>query len=129
MVNDHISDLIIQIKNAGNAGKDTLVVSKTKMKEAILGALVRAGFIKSFEQKGKKTVNLEISLMKQDGGPRITNVQRMSHLSKRLYSKVSDLKPVRNGFGALIISTPKGVLTDREAKKQNVGGEPLFKIW
>ena len=129
MVNDQISDLIIQIKNAGNAGKDTLVVSKTKMKEAILGALVRAGFIKSFEQKGKKVVKLEVTLLKQDGGPRITDVERVSHLSKRVYSKVTDLKPVRNGFGALVISTPKGILTDREAKKEKVGGEPLFKIW
>ena len=129
MINDHISDLITQIKNAGNAGKDTLVVSKTKMKEAILGALVRAGFIKSFEQKGKKTVKLEITLLKQDGGPRITDVQRVSHLSKRVYAKVADMKPVRNGFGALIISTPNGVLTDREAKKQNVGGEVLAHVW
>lgn len=129
MVNDHISDLITQIKNAGNAGKDTLTVSATNMKEAILGALVRAGFIKSFEKKGKKAVKLEIMLMKQDGGPRIQGVERVSKLSKRLYSKVADLQPIRNGFGALIISTPNGVLTDREAKKQNVGGEPLFKIW
>lgn len=129
MINDHISDLVIQLKNAGNSGKDSLTVSSTKMKEAVLATLARAGFIKSYEKKGKKVAKLEVSLMKVDGAPRIQGAERISKLSKRVYAKASEIRPVRNGFGALILTTPKGILTDKEAKKQNVGGEPLFRIW
>ncbi len=130
MVNDHISDLIIQMKNAGDAGKDSFAISHSKMKEAILEALKRTGFIGGFEKKGKGAVKqLEVSLLKVDGEARIQGVERMSKLSKRVYAKSKDLNPVRQGFGALIITTPNGVLTEKEAKKQNVGGEPLFKIW
>ena len=130
MINDHIADLIVRMKNAGDAGKDTLTVSYSKMKEGILETLKRSGFIAGFEKKGKKVMkDIEISLLKVGSQAKIQGVDRMSKLSKRIYSKAKDLKPIRNGFGALILTTPKGIMTEKEAKKQNVGGEPLFKIW
>jgi len=130
MVTDHISDLIIQMKNAGDAGKDSLSISHSKMKEGILETLKRGGFIKGFEIKGKDAKkSIDISLAEIEGDTRIQGVERMSKLSKRTYVKAKDLKQVKNGFGALIISTPKGIMSEKEARKENVGGEPLFKIW
>jgi small subunit ribosomal protein S8 len=130
MVTDHISDLIIQMKNAGDAGKESLSISHSKMKEGILQTLKRAGFIKDFEIKGKDAKkSIDISLAQIEGDTRIAGVERMSKLSKRTYVKAKDLKPVKNGFGALIVSTPKGIMSEKEARKENVGGEPLFKIW
>ena len=61
--------------------------------------------------------------------PKLHGVQRISKYSKRVYQKAKDLKPVRNNFGSLILTTPKGILTDKEARKEKVGGEALFKIW
>jgi small subunit ribosomal protein S8 len=130
MVNDPISDLIIRIKNGSTAGKDTVSVSYSKVKDAIAQVLQKEGFLKSVEKKGKTvTSSLEVGLVYEDTKPKVQGVERVSKLSKRVYVGSADIKPVRNGFGRLIISTPKGILTDAQARKQKVGGEALFKIW
>ncbi len=131
MVNDPIADFIIRIKNANTAGKDTVVVSHSKVKEAIATVLHKEGYLKSVEKKQGKTAvaSLEVGLVYEGGKPRIQGVERVSKLSKRMYLGAGDIKPVRNGYGRLILTTPKGVLTDKEARKQKVGGEALFKIW
>jgi small subunit ribosomal protein S8 len=131
MVTDPVSDLIVRIKNANDAGKESLTISYSKMKEAIANVLSEQGFVKEVNApKGKKVQKtLEIGLVYENGKGKVQGIQRISKLSKRVYQGVKDLKPVRNGFGSLILSTPKGILTDKQAQKEKVGGEALFKIW
>lgn len=130
MVNDKISNLIIKLKNAGNAGKSSVSVPHSKFTEAVLELLKKENFIKDFAKKGKKIIKtLEVELLYVDSEPRITDVERVSKLSRRVYKGVKKITPVRNGFGILVMTTPKGILSDKSAKKEGVGGEALFKIW
>jgi len=131
MVIDPISDLIIRIKNASEAGKPSLVLPYSKFKEGVTNVLLKEGYIKSSSSKGKKINRyLELELMyNEDKSPRIKGVERVSKLSKRIYAKAKDIRTFHNGFGNIILSTPKGILTDKDARKEKVGGEILFKIW
>ena len=127
---DPISQIITNIKNANVAGKATTTLPYSKLKESVLAVLKREGFIKDFSTKGKKVAKtLEIEMIYIDGKPRIEGTQQISKNSRRSYTKSKEIKSVLNGYGALILTTPKGILTDREAKKEKVGGEVLFKIW
>ena len=129
MVTDTIGDLIIRIKNANLAKKDSVTLYTSKMKEAICNTLVKSGFIKS-AGKSKNGKMLEIELAyKSDKTPKITGAARISKPSRRVYNNVSDIKMFKGGFGSTIFSTPLGILSDKEAKKNKVGGEALFKIW
>lgn len=130
MVIDSLSNFIIKLKNASHAGKESVNVPYTKMNAAVADILVKEGFVSSVEKKGKKFVaSLDITLRYENKKPAIVGVERVSKFSKRVYTKVKDIVPVKNNFGLLILTTPKGIVTDKEAKKLNVGGEPLFKIW
>jgi small subunit ribosomal protein S8 len=128
---DVIAELINNLKTASAAGKATASFPYSKMRESILVTLEKAGFIKSFSKKGKKVIKtLEVELAYEDDkSPKIQGAQQVSKYSRRLYYKADEIYPVRNGYGSLVITTPKGVMTDREARKEKVGGEPLFKIW
>jgi small subunit ribosomal protein S8 len=93
-------------------------------------ALLKEGYIASVAKKGKKTVKLmEIGLLYTGDGPRVNGSLRLSKPSRRMYFGVEDIKPVRHGYGLLMLSTPEGILSGNEAKKKKVGGEALFKIW
>ncbi len=130
MVIDPISDLLVRIKNASDARKESLVFPYSKLKESIANVLQKEGYIKSVAKKGKKVNKfIEIELLYADNKPRVQGVERVSKLSKRIYAKAGDLRVWKNGYGNIILSTPKGILTEMEAKKANVGGEVLFKIW
>ena len=127
---DTISNMIIQIKNAGNAGHDNTAVSYSKLKHSVADVLKKEGFIKDVEvktEKGKKV--LFLSLFIENRIPKIKGIQRISKPSKRVYKKFSEIRSVKNGYGALIISTSKGVMSGREAKRASLGGEALFTIW
>ncbi|MFA5651816.1 MAG: 30S ribosomal protein S8 [Candidatus Paceibacterota bacterium] len=129
MVTDIIGGFIIRIKNANLANKESLSVYTSKNKIAVADALARAGYIKSFSKNSAGKM-LDIVLnYKSDKTPKILGVQRVSKPSRRVYQKSGDIKPFKNGFGTTIISTPAGILTNKEAVKQKVGGEVLFKIW
>lgn len=128
---DKISNLIIGIKNAGAVNKENASVPYSDFKMEIANVLKKEGFIKTASKKGKKTektIEIGIAYLK-DNTPRVINVDRISKPSKRIYLGVNDIRPVKGGKGVLVLSTPKGILTDKEAKAQNVGGEALFKIW
>ena len=116
------------IKNAGRAEHDTVVVPHSKIKLAIAECLVKEGFLKSFAKKTRKGFPvLELILsFKEDGSPKITGVDRISKSSCRVYKGVKEIK---RGYGLTVFSTPKGILTDKQAKKEMVGGEALFKLW
>ncbi len=129
-MHDPIADMLISIKNAGNAGKSTAIVPFSKMKETIAVVLFQNGFIASYAKKGKKVVKtLELGIAFDGKTPRVVNVARVSKPSKRVYIKADEIKLVKNGYGLLVLSTPKGVMTGSEARKAQVGGEALFKIW
>ncbi len=129
-MHDPIADMIIRIKNASDSKKESVVFPHSKLKLAILEVLMKEGFIKSFGKKGKKVAKwIEVVLAYDEGAPRISGVVRMSKTSKRIYQKAKDLKSVRSGSGRLILSTPKGIMTDKQSKEAGVGGEALFKIW
>lgn len=127
---DQIANMLIMIKNASNASHEVVVFPYSKIKHAIATCLVNAGYIAAVT---KKTRNdhpvLEVSLIYTDGSPRIHDLKRVSKPSRRVYFGVHDLRPIKNGRGLTVLSTPKGILTDKEAKKELVGGEALFSIW
>ena len=127
---DPIADMIVRIKNASDSKKESVIFPYSKLKLAILDTLFKEGFIKSFGKKGKKVAKfIGVVLAYEDGMPRIQNIIRVSKTSKRIYHKAKDIKRVKSGIGALILSTAKGIMTDKMAKEANIGGEALFKIW
>ncbi len=127
---DPISDMIVRIKNASDSKKESVVFPYSKLKLAILDVLFKEGLIKSFGKKGKKIAKfIEVGLVYENGSPKIKGVERVSKTSKRVYQKSKDVKKVKSGIGNLILSTPKGIMTDKQAREENVGGEALFKIW
>ncbi len=127
---DKISQLIHNLKVSNLAGKEILSLPHSNYTEEILKTLEKTGYIKSFSKKGKKAIKtLEIELAYEDGKSKIEGVQQISKNSRRLYTSAADVHGVRNGYGILVLTTPKGVMTDAEARKAKVGGEPLFKMW
>ena len=127
---DTISNFIIKLKNAGNAGLENVSVPFSNLKLSVTEVLKKEGFIKDFNEgmeKGKKV--LHISLFLENRVPKIKGVQRISKPSKRIYKKSTELRSVKNGYGALILSTSAGVMTGRQAKAAKLGGEALFSIW
>ena len=127
---DQISNFIIKLKNAGNAGLDSVSIPHSNLKESIAEVLKKEGFIQNFEtksEKGRKV--LSISLFSENRVPKIKGVQRLSKPSKRIYKKSTEIRSVKSGYGALILSTSQGVMTGREAKASKLGGEALFNIW
>ena len=127
---DPIADMIIRIKNAGSAGHDKVQVPYSKLKYSVAEVLKKEGFVKGADietKKGRKM--LAVDLFMENRVPKIKGVERISKPSKRIYQKSSDIRAVKSGYGALIISTSQGVMSGREAKRASLGGEALFKIW
>ena len=131
MVTDPVADFITRLRNAGAVRKETVSLPYSKLKHAIADKLLERGYVRAVEKHGRKAKKtLEVGLaVKKDGSPRITGAARVSRPGCRSYMKASDIVPVRFGKGSLFLSTPKGILTGDEARKEKVGGEALFKIW
>ncbi|HWP61390.1 MAG TPA: 30S ribosomal protein S8 [Candidatus Paceibacterota bacterium] len=131
MVTDPIADFINRLINAGAVKKQTVSIPFSMFKMAIAEKLKDAGYVKAVEKKGKKVKKtLDVVLKYNDAGiPAIRGVKRISKPGRRMYASVHELKPVKYGTGVLILSTPKGIMTDTEAKQEKVGGEALFEIW
>ena len=119
-------DLVIRIKNGYMARKESIEASYARFNEEILGKLKQLGFIKNFKTKDRK---IQIELLYVDRNPAITDVQIFSKPGMRFYVSYKDLKPVLGGLGYSIISTSKGILSNKEARKRKLGGELLFSIW
>ena len=128
---DPIADFLIKIKNAGLSGRESVVVPHSAIKETVADLLVKHGFLKSIAKKRKNNHKiLEAEVQYVDGKlPRINDVIRVSKPSKRVYQGAKEIRSFKNGLGLTAFSTPKGILTDKEAKKEKVGGEVLFKVW
>ena len=130
-ITDTIADLLTRIRNANSAKHDTVQIPASNMKKAICQILLDEGYIKNFsvEEDGKQGV-ITVTLKYLEGKqPVIQGLRRVSKPGLRIYSNVEDMPKVMKGLGIAIISTSKGVMTDREARKQNVGGEVLAFIW
>jgi small subunit ribosomal protein S8 len=127
---DSISNMIIMMKNGSLAGKESVSIPYSKLKNAIGECLKKAGYVSEVSKKVKKGLPvLEVSLVYVDKKPKITEVERISKQSRRVYFGMKDIHSVRNGTGLLVLSTPKGILSGKEARKEQVGGEALFRIW
>ncbi|OGG55670.1 30S ribosomal protein S8 [Candidatus Kaiserbacteria bacterium RIFCSPHIGHO2_02_FULL_55_20] len=131
MVNDTIGDFIVRLTNAGAIKKATVSIPYSAFKMAVAEKLKDMGYVQDIEKKGKKVrKTLDVTLKYNEAGEHIIRgVKRVSKPGRRLYKSTREIMPVRYGHGALVLSTPKGVLSDKEARKQNVGGEALFEIW
>lgn len=127
---DPIANMLIMMKNASLAGKEAVVFPYSKIKMAIGECLAKEGYIKNISKKVKKDHPiLEVELLYTEEKPKINEVERISKQSRRVYFGVKDIHTVRGGTGLLVLSTPKGVLSGKNARKEEVGGEVLFKIW
>lgn len=127
---DQIANMINMVKNGGRAEHEFVVVPFSKLKQSIAECLVNEGYLASVNKKSKKGFPiLELGLVYNDGVPRITGAERVSKSSNRVYKGVKEIKPTRNGYGLTVFSTPKGILTDKQARKEMVGGEALFRMW
>lgn len=121
--------MLIAIKNAGAVKKSSVIVPHSKMKEAIAALLKEEGYIKTYKVDGDVKKTLEIVIEYKGATPRVTDVKRISKSSKRVYTGVKGITPVKYGHGLAVLSTPKGIMTDKLARKEMVGGEVLFTIW
>lgn len=128
---DPIADMIIRIKNAALAGRDSVSIPQSALKLAIATKLKERGFVSDVETHGKNTEKvIELQFARnEDGSNKFRDVRRISKPGRRMYVGAKEIKLVMGGSGALVVSTPKGILFGDEARKQNVGGEALFEIW
>jgi small subunit ribosomal protein S8 len=131
MVNDPIGDLIARIKNAAERKRSKVSTPASKMRARVLDVLQSEGYIRGYnlvDEPGKHP-EFEIELKYFDGEPVIAEIARVSKPGRRVYAWIKDLKPIRNGLGISILSTPKGVMSDAAARDQNVGGEVLCRVY
>ena len=126
---DTLANMLIAIKNAGLVKKTSITIPSSKMKVAILELLKTEGYVKTYHVTEGAKPTVEIVLEYKGGLPRVHDVKRVSKPSKRMYTGVKDISPVKYGHGMLVLSTPKGIMTDKQARKEMVGGELLFTIW
>jgi len=129
-VTDTISDFLTRIRNAGNAKHKTVDIPYSGIKFAIAGILKEQGFIADFEKIDNDVQGtIRLTLKYYNREPVIKETIRVSKPGRRLYTSADKLPRVRNGLGLSIITTSKGVMSDKEARRQKVGGEVLFTIW
>jgi small subunit ribosomal protein S8 len=126
MVNDPISDFLVRLQNASMVGHSSVSLPYSSMKNAIAKILEREGYLSAVSKKNNALV---VGLSYTAGRPAINGVKRISKPSRRMYMGVREVKPVRRGHGLLVLSTPAGVVSGKEAREKRVGGEALFEIW
>ena len=131
---DPIADMLIRIKNAQAVRAEQVTMPFSKVKFRIANILKEAGYVSEVERKNKKAKkveheHLQLTLKYQDNQGVLSGVKIISRPSRRMYIKASEIKPVRSGYGLAIISTSKGIMNSREAKKAGLGGEIICEIW
>lgn len=130
-MNDPLGDMLTRIRNASMRGKSTVRTPASKIRKWVLDVLQSEGYIRSYEEvkSARGLPELEISLKYFDGRPVIRELKRVSTPGRRVYSGVKDMIQVRQGLGIAIVSTPKGVMSDTQARTDNVGGEVLCTVF
>lgn len=130
-VNDPLGDMIARIKNAATRRRSKVLTPASKLRQRVLDVLQTEGYIRGYsvlEEPGEFP-QFEIELKYYDGQPVIAEIARVSKPGRRVYSSIKDLKPIKNGLGISILSTPKGVMSDSAARDMNVGGEVLCRVY
>ena len=129
-LSDPIGDMIARVKNAQERNHKDVELPSSNFKVKIAGILKNEGFIKDFKvtnEKNKSTISLELKY--HSGNPLISTFERVSKPGRRIFSSAEGLPKINNGLGIAIVSTPKGVMTDIDARKQRVGGEIICKVF
>jgi len=129
---DTTADFFIRIKNGYMAKKETIAVPYSKTKDALAHVLLKAGYLAKVELKDEKKVqkkHLILTLLYQNKTPRVENLHIVSRKSRKIYVKKDSIPNVLGGLGCVILSTSRGIMTGKQAKKQKLGGELLCKIW
>ena len=130
MLTDPISDMLTRIRNGGAARLRQVDMPQSRMKIEIAKLLTSRGYIEGYSQgEDAKQPTLTIELRYNRNLPMIEGIQRVSRPGRRVYVGTSDVPKIRNGLGMAILSTPKGVLTDDQAREAHVGGEVLAEVW
>lgn len=129
MYTDPISDMLTRIRNALAAGLPELVMPYSKLKENLANLLLKEGFIAGVNVLKDKHTQLKISLKYSAGNPVITGINRVSKPGQRIYSQVSSIPRTNGGYGITVVSTSKGLMTDKEARKGRLGGEIICQVW
>ncbi|KZB56064.1 30S ribosomal protein S8 [Thalassospira lucentensis] len=128
---DPVGDMLTRIRNGQRVGKSSVASPASKLRTGVLDVLQREGYIRGYSineiRKGVSEINIELKYFEGEGV--IKQIDRVSTPGRRVYSKIKDLPKVYNGLGIAVLSTPKGVLSDQEAREQNVGGEILCKVF
>jgi small subunit ribosomal protein S8 len=130
MMTDPITDMLNRIKNGQAAAKEQVTIPYSNFKYEIAKILEKEKFVASVEKKGRKINKFfEITLKYEDKVPAISGIKRISKPGRRIYLPAKGLRKVRDGYGMAVISTPKGLMSNRQARKEKAGGEVLFEIW
>ena len=128
---DPVGDMLTRIRNGQRVGKSNVASPASKLRTGVLDVLQREGYIRGYSineiRKGVSEINIELKYFEGEGV--IKQIDRVSTPGRRVYSKIKDLPKVYNGLGIAVLSPPKGVLSDQEAREQNVGGEILCKVF
>ena len=129
-ISDVIADMLTRIRNANNAKNETVDVPASNMKKAIADILVKEGYIKGYQivEDGKQGI-IRVALKYNGKDKVIKGLRRVSKPGLRIYASCEDMPRVMNGLGVAIVSTSKGIMTDKEARKNNIGGEVLAFVW
>jgi len=130
-MNDPIGDMIARIRNAAMRKRSKVSTPASKLRQRVLDVLQDEGYIRGYSvvQAPGEFPEFEIELKYFDGEPVIAEIARVSKPGRRVYSSIKDLKPIKNGLGISILSTPKGVMSDTAARDANVGGEVLLRVY
>ena len=130
MMTDTIADMITRIRNSNRIGRREVSMRSSKMRLAIAKVLKGEGYLEDFQVvAGKPSATLRLTLnISKNGEAAITEIRRTSKPGRRVYRAAEDIKPVRNGMGISVISTSRGVVSDKEAQRLKVGGEILFTV-
>jgi small subunit ribosomal protein S8 len=128
---DPLADMLTRIRNGQRARKSAVTAPASRFRKSVLDVLIREGYIRGYEEVEvrKGIAELKIELKYHEGAPVISQIARVSTPGRRVYSGVKDLPRVFNGLGISILSTPRGVMSDFEARQANVGGEILCKVF
>ena len=127
---DQIADLLTRIRNAIEANKNEILVPTSKLKVQVVEVLKKNGYVADFEViDGKPRGTLKVTINEPDTIAKINEISKVSKPGRRVYSAAEDLPVVKSGRGMVIVSTSKGLMTGREAKKNRLGGEILVKVW
>jgi small subunit ribosomal protein S8 len=127
---DPLGDMLTRIRNGQQARKDSILTPASKLRSHVLDVLQREGYIRGYSEEelaGQKGLRIELKYF--EGQPAIQHLARVSKPGRRVYSGSRELPRIRNGLGITIVSTPRGVLSDAEARDQNVGGEVLAEVF